>query len=446
MFSKILIANRGEIACRVMRTARRMGIACVAVYSEADEDALHVRMADQAVAIGPAPAVESYLAIENILKAVHDTGAEAVHPGYGFLAENAAFAEAVEGAGVAFIGPGAAAIKAMGDKLESKRLAREAGLVTIPGHDALPRDGGEAAKIARKLGYPVMLKAVAGGGGKGMRRVDRAQDLDAALDMAQAEAQAAFGNSAVYVERFVARGRHVEVQVLGDGTNAIHLGTRDCSIQRRFQKLVEEAPAPAVPLAAREGIEQAAVRLARHLGYRGAGTAEFLVDADDFSFYFLELNARIQVEHPVTEAITGVDLVEQQLLVAMGKPLTLTQDMVRPHGHAIEVRINAEDPDAGFRPSPGRAGRADWPAGEGVRVDTHISVGGEVPPFYDSLMGKLIVHGETREEAVHRLGKALAALHIEGMPTTAPLHRRIIADPRFIAGGVDTGFLEGLGQ
>ena len=287
---------------------------------------------------------------------------------------------------------------------------------------------------------------MAGGGGKGMRRVDRAEDLDVVLDMAQAEAQAAFGNAAVYVERFVAKGRHVEVQLLGDGTNAIHLGTRDCSIQRRFQKLVEEAPAPAMPEAARAGIEAAAVRLARHIGYRGAGTAEYLVDATDFSFYFLELNARIQVEHPVTEAITGVDMVEQQLLVASGKALTLTQAMVRPVGHAIEVRINAEDPEADFRPAPGRITRAAWPAGPGIRVDTHIAAGGEVPPFYDSLLGKLIVHGASREEAVARLQSALARIRIEGVPTTAGLHARIAADPRFAAGGVDTGFLTGLAQ
>ncbi len=444
MIRKLFIANRGEIALRVIRTASRMGIETVLAVSEADAGSLPARLADHAVTVGPGPSPQSYLAIERVVDAAVRAGCDAVHPGYGFLSENAAFARAVESAGLRFVGPAISTLEGMGDKLAARALAVEAGLPVLPGGAAQTREAVHAR--AAQTGFPLLLKAVAGGGGKGMRRVDRAQDLDAALDMAQAEAQAAFGNSAVYVERFVARGRHVEVQVLGDGTNAIHLGTRDCSIQRRFQKLVEEAPAPAVPLAAREGIEQAAVRLARHLGYRGAGTAEFLVDADDFSFYFLELNARIQVEHPVTEAITGVDLVEQQLLVAMGKPLTLTQDMVRPHGHAIEVRINAEDPDAGFRPSPGRAGRADWPAGEGVRVDTHISVGGEVPPFYDSLMGKLIVHGETREEAVHRLGKALAALHIEGMPTTAPLHRRIIADPRFIAGGVDTGFLEGLGQ
>ncbi|NLR69926.1 ATP-grasp domain-containing protein [Novosphingobium sp. ERN07] len=442
MIKKLFIANRGEIALRVIRTARRMGIQTVLGASEADATSLPAKMADQVEMVGPAPSSQSYLSIDKVVAAAVRSGADAVHPGYGFLSENATFARAIAAAGIRFVGPDIATLEGMGDKLAARALAVEAGLPVLPGGEAATRADVHAR--AAQTGYPLLLKAVSGGGGKGMRRVDRAEDLDTALDMAQAEAQAAFGNAAVYVERFVARGRHVEVQLLGDGTSAIHLGTRDCSIQRRFQKLVEEAPAPAMPLAAREGIEQAAVRLARHLNYRGAGTAEFLVDATDFSFYFLELNARIQVEHPVTEAITGVDLVEQQLLVAMGKQLTLTQAMIRPVGHAIEVRINAEDPDADFRPSPGRATRAEWPAGSGVRVDTHIGLGGEVPPHYDSLMGKLIVHGDTREEAVERLGKALESLHIEGLPTTTPLHRRIVADPRFIAGGVDTGFLTGL--
>ncbi|MGV3511756.1 MAG: acetyl-CoA carboxylase biotin carboxylase subunit [Novosphingobium sp.] len=444
MIRRLFIANRGEIALRVIRTARAMGIETVLGASAADAESLAALLADQVVIVGPGPSSQSYLAIDRVVAAIVKAECDAVHPGYGFLSENAAFARAVEAAGIRFVGPKITTLEGMGDKLAARALAVEAGLPVLLGGEAATRADVHAR--AAQTGYPLLLKAVAGGGGKGMRRVDRAGDLDAALDMAQAEAQAAFGNSAVYVERYVARGRHVEVQLLGDGVNAIHLGTRDCSIQRRFQKLVEEAPAPAMPAEAREGIEQAAVRLARHIGYRGAGTAEFLVDAADFSFYFLELNARIQVEHPVTEAITGVDLVEQQLLVAMGKPLSLTQAMVRTAGHAIEVRINAEDPDADFRPSPGRAARAAWPAGEGVRVDTHIAVGGEVPPFYDSLMGKLIVHGATREQAVERLTDALRSLHIEGLPTTATLHRRIAADPRFIAGGVDTGFLTGLAQ
>lgn len=444
MIRKLFIANRGEIALRVIRTARTMGIETVLGASEADAGSLPALLADKVAIVGPGPSPQGYLAIDRVVETIIKAECDAVHPGYGFLSENAAFARAVEAAGIRFVGPAIETLEGMGDKLAARALAVEAGLPVLPGGEAATRADVHAR--AAQTGYPLLLKAVAGGGGKGMRRVDRVEDLDTALDMAQAEAQAAFGNSAVYVERFVARGRHVEVQLLGDGINAIHLGTRDCSIQRRFQKLVEEAPAPAMPSEARQGIEQAAVRLARHIGYRGAGTAEFLVDAEDFSFYFLELNARIQVEHPVTEAITGVDLVEQQLLVAMGKPLSLTQAMVRPSGHAIEVRINAEDPDADFRPSPGRATRAAWPAGEGVRIDTHIAAGGEVPPFYDSLMGKLIVHGETRELAVERLADALRSLQIAGLPTTATLHRRIVADPRFIAGGVDTGFLAGLAQ
>ncbi|QCI92528.1 acetyl/propionyl/methylcrotonyl-CoA carboxylase subunit alpha [Novosphingobium sp. EMRT-2] len=442
MIRKLFIANRGEIALRVIRTARRMGIATVLGVSEADASSLPARLADEAVVIGPAPSSQSYLVIDRVVSAARDAGCDAVHPGYGFLSENAAFARAVAEAGMRFVGPDIATLEGMGDKLAARRLALEAGLPVLPGGEAETAEAVQA-RVA-ETGFPLLLKAVSGGGGKGMRRVDRAEDLDSALAMARAEAQAAFGNPAVYVERFVARGRHVEVQLLGDGQTALHLGTRDCSIQRRFQKLVEEAPAPAMPEAARAAIEDAAVRLARHLGYRGAGTAEFLVDADDFSFYFLELNARIQVEHPVTEAITGIDLVEQQLLVAAGKPLGLTQAMVRPEGHAIEVRINAEDPDADFRPSPGRAMRAAWPAGPGIRVDTHIADGGEIPPFYDSLMGKLIVHGATRAEAVDRMTDALSALAIDGLPTTASLHRRIVADPRFMAGGVDTGFLVGL--
>ncbi|GEN98356.1 acetyl-CoA carboxylase biotin carboxylase subunit [Novosphingobium sediminis] len=444
MIRRLFIANRGEIALRVIRTAKAMGITTVLGVSSADAASLPALMANETVLLGPGPSSQSYLAIEQVVAAMVGANCDAVHPGYGFLSENATFAKAVAEVGIRFVGPDIRTLEGMGDKLAARALAVEAGLPVLPGGEAATR---EAVHVrAGQTGYPLLLKAVSGGGGKGMRRVDRAEDLDAALDMAQAEAQAAFGNSAVYVERFVAKGRHVEVQLLGDGTRAIHLGTRDCSIQRRFQKLVEEAPAPAMPAEARAGIEDAAVRLAQHIGYCGAGTAEFLVDATDFSFYFLELNARIQVEHPVTEAITGVDLVEQQLLVASGKPLTLTQAMVRPFGHAIEVRINAEDPEADFRPAPGRIARAAWPAGPGIRVDTHIAAGGEVPPFYDSLLGKLIVHAPTREEAVARLKAALASIRIEGVPTTAGLHARIAADPRFAIGGVDTGFLTGLAQ
>ena len=444
MIRRLFIANRGEIALRVIRTAQAMGITTVLGVSSADAASLPALMADETVLLGPGPSSQSYLSIDKVVAAMVAADCDAVHPGYGFLSENAAFARAVAHAGIRFVGPDIRTLEGMGDKLAARALALEAGLPVLPGGEAATREAIHAR--AAEIGYPLLLKAVAGGGGKGMRRVDRAEDLDTVLDMAQAEAQAAFGNSAVYVERFVAKGRHVEVQLLGDGIHAIHLGTRDCSIQRRFQKLVEEAPAPAMPEAARVGIEDAAVRLARHIGYRGAGTVEFLVDATAFSFYFLELNARIQVEHPVTEAITGFDLVEQQLLMASGKPLALTQGMVRPFGHAIEVRINAEDPATDFRPAPGRISRAAWPAGLGIRVDTHIAAGGEVPPFYDSLLGKLIVHAPSREEAVARLTAALASIRIEGVPTTAGLHARIAADPRFALGGVDTGFLTGLAE
>ena len=439
MIRRLFIANRGEIALRVIRTARRMGVATVLGVSEADRASLPAREADAVALLGPAPSAQSYLAIDRVIAAACESDCDAIHPGYGFLSENAAFARAAAAAGIIFVGPDVATLEAMGDKLAARHVALEAGLPVLPGGEAESR---AAAHIrATETGFPLLLKAVSGGGGKGMRRVDESAELDSALDLAMGEAQAAFGDPRVYIERFVARGRHVEVQLLGDGVSAIHLGTRDCSIQRRFQKLVEEAPAPGLPAAARVAIEEAAVRLARHLGYRGAGTAEFLVDARDFGFYFLELNARIQVEHPVSEAITGIDLVEQQLLIAGGKPLALTQAMIRPAGHAIEVRINAEDPFADFRPAPGRVARAAWPAGPGIRIDSHIAAGGEVPPYYDSLIGKLIVHGKDRAEAVARLRRALGVLAIEGVPTTAPLHRRIVADPRFVAGAVDSSFL-----
>jgi acetyl-CoA carboxylase biotin carboxylase subunit len=410
--------------------------------SAADATSLPAREADEVALVGPAPSAQSYLSVEAVIAAAKAAKADAIHPGYGFLSENAAFAIAAADAGIIFVGPDVASLHAMGDKLMARKVGIEAGLPVVPGGEAA--DKAAALARAQETGFPVLLKAVSGGGGKGMKRVDAPDQLDAMIDMAMAEAQASFGDPRIYVERFVAAGRHVEVQVLGDGGNAIHLGTRDCSIQRRFQKLVEEAPAPALPDAARAAIEDAAVRLARHLNYKGAGTVEFLVDADSFDFFFLEMNARIQVEHPVTEAITGVDLIEQQLLVADGCCLSLTQDMVQPSGHAIEVRINAEDVDADFRPSPGTVTRAAWPVGPGIRVDTHMSNGGQVPPFYDSLIGKIIVSAATRAEAVAKLSAALATTQIEGVSTTTPLHRRIATDPRFVAGGVDTRFFEGL--
>jgi acetyl-CoA carboxylase, biotin carboxylase subunit len=442
MIRRLFIANRGEIALRIIRTAQRMGIVTILGASEADQHSLPAQMADEVAIIGPAPSAQSYLSVDAVIAAAKAAKADAIHPGYGFLSENAAFAVAAAEAGIIFVGPDVSSLHAMGDKLMARKVGMEAGLPAVPGGEAA--DKAAVWAQAEGTGYPLLLKAVSGGGGRGMKRVNGPQELDSQIDLAMAEAQAAFGDPRIYVERYIARGRHVEVQVLGDGTAAIHLGTRDCSIQRRFQKLVEEAPAPAIPDEKRAAIEQAAVSLTRHLNYRGAGTVEFLVDAETFDFYFLEMNARIQVEHPVTEAITGVDLIEQQLLIAGGAALSLTQDMVQPEGHAIEVRINAENWRADFRPSPGIVTRAIWPAGPGIRVDTHMASRGEVPPYYDSLIGKLIVFGATRAEAVKQLGTALERLSIEGVDTTCDMHRVIAADLRFIAGGVDTGFFEGL--
>jgi acetyl-CoA carboxylase biotin carboxylase subunit len=442
MIRRLFIANRGEIALRVLRTARRLGITTILGVSEVDRTSLPARLADEVALIGPAPSAESYLAIDRVVAAAVASKADAVHPGYGFLSENEAFARAVGAAGLIFVGPDPASLAAMGDKLKARAVAIAAGLPVVPGGEA--RDPAEARARAAETGYPLLLKAVSGGGGRGMKRVDREADLDAAIGLAMAEARAAFGDPRLYVERFIGRGRHVEVQILGDGVDAVHLGTRDCSIQRRFQKLVEEAPAPHLPEATTTALTGAAVRLARHLGYRGLGTAEFLVDGETFATYFLEMNARIQVEHPVTEAVTGVDLVEQQLLLADGHRLALGD--VKITGHAIETRINAEDWTRDFRPSPGTVTRAAWPAGPGLRVDSHIADGGEVPPFYDSLIGKLIAHGGDRAAALARLTAALDALRIEGVATTAGLHRAIVADPRFVAGGVDTRFFEGMAR
>jgi acetyl-CoA carboxylase, biotin carboxylase subunit len=442
MIRRLFIANRGEIALRIIRTAQRMGIVTILGASEADQHSLPALMADEVAIVGPAPSSQSYLSVDAVIAAAKASRADAIHPGYGFLSENAAFAVAAAEAGIIFVGPDVSSLHAMGDKLMARKVGLEAGLPVVPGGPAADKDAARAQ--AQRTGYPLLLKAVSGGGGRGMKRVNAAEELDSQIDMAMAEAQAAFGDPRVYVERYIERGRHVEVQVLGDGETAIHLGTRDCSIQRRFQKLVEEAPAPAMPDDKRAGVEQAAVNLTRHLNYRGAGTVEFLVDAETFDFYFLEMNARIQVEHPVTEAITGVDLIEQQILIAGGARLSLTQDMIQPEGHAIEVRINAENWRADFRPSPGTVTRAVWPAGPGIRIDTHMASGGEVPPYYDSLIGKLIVFGATRAEAVKKLGSALEQLSIEGVDTTCDLHRAIAVDPRFIAGGVDTRFFEGL--
>jgi len=428
----LFVANRGEIAVRIVRTARKLGMKTIVGVSDADTASRAAAEADEAVRLGPAPSAQSYLNVERVVAAAKEAGADAVHPGYGFLSENVRFARAVTEAGMVFVGPGPEALEAMGDKLKARAIAVEAGLPVVPGGEAHTAD--EAARIAETTGYPLLIKAVAGGGA----------DLEARIGLAMSEAEAAFGDARIYLERYIASARHVEVQVIGDGSRCIHLGTRDCSIQRRFQKLVEEAPAPNIPDDRHRAIENAAVKLADHLGYRSAGTVEFLVDATSFDFFFLEMNARIQVEHPVTEEITGVDIVEQQLLLADGAPLGLLQRDVQPRGTAIEVRINAEDPDADFRPSPGLVMRAAWPAGDGVRVDSHIRSGDTVPPTYDSLIAKLIARGQTRDQAIERLSAALATLEVEGVRTTAPMHARILADPRFREGGVDTRFFEGL--
>jgi acetyl-CoA carboxylase biotin carboxylase subunit len=444
MIRRLFIANRGEIAVRILRTARRMGIDSIVGVSEADRASLPAKLADQVVLLGPSASSQSYLNVDRIVAAAVQAGADAVHPGYGFLSENSRFAREVLDAGMIFVGPSPESLDAMGDKWMARSIALAAGLPVVPGGEVA--DAHEARSRAADIGYPLLVKAVFGGGGRGMRRIDNVAQLDEQVALSMAEAQGAFGDPRIYLERYIARSRHVEVQILGDGKRAIHLGTRDCSIQRRFQKLLEEAPASEVPDEPHEALRRAAVRLAEHLGYSGAGTIEYLVDAETFDFYFLEMNVRIQVEHPVTEMVTGVDLIEQQLLMADGQQLALAQDQIAFHGHSIEVRINAEDWMVDFRPSPGRVTRADWPAGPGIRVDTHIEGGGMIPPFYDSLIGKVIVSAANRNAAVSRMTSALDSLELQGVATTAPMHQRILAHPRFIAGMPDTRFLEGLAR
>lgn len=440
--NRLLIANRGEIAVRIIRTCQLLGIETVLVASEADLDSVPARMADNLINIGPAPTQQSYLNIDNVIQAAKQSRADAVHPGYGFLSENSAFASACIENDIIFIGPTIEQLDAIGDKLKARRNALAADLPVVPGGSV--ETLAQAVNIASDISYPILIKAVSGGGGKGMKVVRSESELEEAITLAQAEAENAFGDDRIYLECYVETGRHVEVQILADGSTAVHLGTRDCSIQRRYQKLVEEAPAPALEDSFRNRIEQAAVDFARHLSYRGAGTVEFLVDVGRNSFYFLEMNARIQVEHPVTEAITGFDLVAQQIRVAEGRPLGMTQEDIQLYGHAIECRLNAEDPSNNFIPSPGTITRALFPAGEGIRMDSHIETGSKVPPFYDSLLGKLIVWGKTRNEAVSRLQQALSACHIEGVATNVDLHALILSDASFRDGGVDTQFLPAL--
>lgn len=441
MLKKVLIANRGEIALRVLRACREMGIATVAVHSEADKDSLHVKLADESVCIGPAPSPQSYLHIPSIIAAAEVTGADAIHPGYGFLAENANFAEQVENSGFVFIGPRADTIRLMGDKVSAKKAMIEAGVPCVPGSDgALPNDPSEILKTADKVGFPVIIKASGGGGGRGMRVVEKKEDLLKAVEMTRAEAEAAFGNPMVYMERFLQRPRHVEIQVLADEHgNAVYLGERDCSMQRRHQKIIEEAPAPFITPAQRKKIGEACVAACKRIGYRGAGTFEFLYE--DGKFFFIEMNTRVQVEHPVTELITGVDIVQEQLRVAAGLPLQYTQKDIVIEGHAFECRINAEDPYT-FIPSPGVIESCHLPGGFGIRVDSHIYQGYRIPPNYDSLIGKICVHGKDRAQAMAKMRVAMAELTVDGIKTNAPLHRELFNDTGFAQGGVSIHYLE----
>jgi acetyl-CoA carboxylase biotin carboxylase subunit len=440
MFEKILVCNRGEIALRVMRTCKELGIECVAVHAAADRESLHVKYADESVCVGKTSSAESYLKVPNLIAAAEITGAEAIHPGYGFLAENADFAQTILDNGFTWIGPPPETIRQMGDKAVARATATAAGVPVVPGTDVLPTVE-EALSAAERIGYPVLLKASAGGGGKGMRPADDPQQLRRAYTTARAEARAAFGDDSLYLEKYLARPRHVEIQILADDHgHVVHLGERDCSVQRRHQKLIEEAPSPAVgpELRARMGAD--AVKLARQVDYRSAGTVEFLLD-EDGSYYFMEMNTRIQVEHPVTEFITGVDLIREQILAAAGEPLDFTQDDVTFTGHALECRVNAEDPARDFMPVPGRVRDFHAPGGLGVRVDSHLYTGYAVPPYYDSLLAKIIVHGRDRTEAIARMVRALEESVFEGVPTSIPFHLAVLAHPVFQQGRATTRFL-----
>lgn len=441
-FNKILIANRGEIALRILRTCEELGIGTIAVHSTVDRNALHVQLADEAVCIGEAASSKSYLNIPNIIAAALTRNASAIHPGYGFLAENARFAEICADHHIAFIGPSPDSIRAMGDKSTAKETMQRVGVPTIPGSDGLLTDVEAAAKVAADIGYPVMIKATAGGGGRGMRLVRDAADLEKLFLAAQGEAEAAFGNPGLYLEKFIERPRHVEFQILADAYgNVVHLGERDCSIQRRHQKLLEEAPSPALSATLRQKMGDAAVKVAQAIGYIGAGTVEFLVDATG-NFYFMEMNTRIQVEHPVTEMVTGLDLIAEQIRIAQGEALRFRQEDIQLRGHAIECRINAEDPEYNFRPNPGRITGYLPPGGPGVRVDSHVYTDYEIPPYYDSLIGKLIVWGATREEAIARMQRALRECAITGLPTTLSFHQLMLQMPEFLRGELYTNFVE----
>jgi acetyl-CoA carboxylase biotin carboxylase subunit len=441
LFKKVLVANRGEIAIRVMRACRELGIQTVAVYSEADRDALHVRYADEAFPIGPAPAVHSYLHIPNIINAAVQTGAEAIHPGYGFLSENYRFAEVCRIWGLTFIGPSPEAIQLMGVKAQARETMKAAGVPVVPGSEGVVKGLEEAREVAERIGYPIMVKATGGGGGRGIRVVESAAELEENLERASREAQSAFGTGDLYLERYLVRPRHIEIQVLADQHgHVVTLGERESSLQRRRQKVMEEAPSPALTPALRTAMSEAAVKAAQAVDYSSAGTLEFLLDADGH-FYFMEMNTRIQVEHTVTEMVTGMDLVKEQIRIAAGEPLSFDQADVVMNGWAIECRINAEDPEQQFRPSPGTITAVTWPHGPDVRVDDGVQAGDQVQPFYDSLLAKVVAWGRTREEAVARMQRALTELSVEGVKTTREFHQGILSDPEFMAGNIHTQFL-----
>lgn len=443
MFKKILIANRGEIALRVIRTCRDMGIKTVAVYSEADKDSLHVRFADEAVCIGPPPSRESYLSIPRIIAAAEITNADAIHPGYGFLAENAEFSEICAESKIKFIGPSPEMINAMGDKAYAKDTMKKAGVPVVPGSDGVVSSIEDAKKIAQEFGYPVLIKASAGGGGKGMRIVREESELENSFVMATNEALSAFGNGDVYIEKFVENPRHIEIQIIGDQFgNVIHLGERDCTVQRRHQKLIEETPSPFINDEIRKAMGNAAVNGAKSVNYEGAGTVEFIVDKNK-NFYFMEMNTRVQVEHPVTEQVTGVDIIREQIAVASGLEIKVSD--VKQEGHSIECRINAENPDRNFAPSPGRISTFHMPGGIGVRVDTHAYANYVIPPYYDSMIAKLIVTADTRLEAINRMYRALDEFIIEGVHTTIGFHKKVMKHEKFIDGDFDTSFIEKYG-
>ncbi|RKZ34158.1 acetyl-CoA carboxylase biotin carboxylase subunit [bacterium] len=440
--NKVLIANRGEIALRVIRACIELGIKTVAVYSQADRDSLHAWLADEDICIGGARATESYLDPRRIISAAIVSDADAIHPGYGFLAENADFAEMCEAHGIEFIGPTAEQIRAMGDKSRAKELMQKAGVPTVPGSEGIVEELDDAVHIAEQIGYPVIIKATAGGGGKGMRIANDRNEIIKVFEMARMEAEAAFGNPGVYVEKFIINPHHIEVQLLGDGNgNVIHLGERDCSIQRRHQKLIEESPSPIVDENLRNKLGKSAVAGAKQINYRGAGTVEFLVDENN-NFYFMEMNTRIQVEHPVTEMVTGTDLVKEQIRVAKDKKIRFTQEDIKFNGHSIEARINAEDPFNNFMPSPGNITSFHIPGGPGVRVDTHAYAKYTIPPYYDSMVAKLVVWGENRDEAIVRMRRALREFIIEGIKTTIPFHQKVMQNEDFVKGNFHTGFLE----